>query len=332
MQIAAVGGITFALSLIVVLYSTPIARKAAIYFKILDFPDGKLKNQKQAVPYLGGISIYAAVLISSASLLRFDTDILGILLSGSILMLVGILDDLKALTPIIKLGGQIFACFVIVKADIFIDVVSLPWWINFPLTILWVLTIINTFNIIDVMDGLCITVTFFSSLFIAALAFLAGQNILGMLALSLCAAAFGFFWFNKPPAKIYLGDAGSMLVGLFIAAMAMSVRYTYHSNLGLIAPVVVLGVPIFELVLVVIIRTLNKKPFYLGSPDHFSLRLKKLGINNWWILFIVSLVSILLGIGSIIIVLGSATTGIVTAGLIVVMMLIAGVLLSMVKV
>ncbi len=284
------------ISFVISLYSTPIARKAAIYFNILDCPDGKLKTQKEPVPYLGGIPIFVSIMIAVSAVLKFDTDILGILLAGSILLIIGILDDLQALTPTVKLAGQLFAAVTIVKSDIMIKFVSFPWWINFPLTILWLVSIINAMNIIDVMDGLCTISAIFSSIFISIFAFIAGQNTVGVLSLSLTGALIGFFIYNKPKAKIYLGDAGSMLIGLFLAAMSMKVSYSYKSTLGIFVPIFILAVPIFDMAFVVIIRIINKKPFYLGSPDHFALRLRKRGLSVKSILVLVSLVSIFLGL------------------------------------
>ena len=136
----------------------------------------------------------------------------------------------------------------------------------------------------------------YSSIFISKFAFIAGKNTVGVLSLSLTGALIGFFIYNKPKAKIYLGDAGSMLIGLFLAAMSMKVSYSYKSTLGIFVPIFILAVPIFDMAFVVIIRIINKKPFYLGSPDHFALRLRKRGLSVKSILVLVSLVSIFLGL------------------------------------
>jgi len=298
MRIFIVSSLAIIISFIISLYATPIARKAALYFNILDKPDNKLKTHKKATPYLGGVAIYSALLISIASVMQFETKVLGILLAGSIILIVGILDDLQALTPIVKLMGQLFSAAVIIKSGIMIEVVALPWWINYPLTILWLLTIMNAINIIDIMDGLCTTTALFASILIALFAFLSKNFIIAIFSLTLVGSLLGFLKYNKPRAKIYLGDSGSMLIGLLLGTLCMSISYPAKTNLGVLIPLLILGIPLFDIVFVVLIRIFKRIPFYLGSSDHFAIRLKKKGYSEHKILLLVILISLFLMITS----------------------------------
>src|SRR5512136_786153 len=161
----------FMLSLGLSLYITPIVRKGALLYDIVDRPDGKLKNHKDPVAYLGGIAVYLAVLLTLALTFDLSREILGILLSGTIIVILGIIDDFKVLPPKIKFIGQSIAVLVLLKSEIFIKLVFLPTWLSLVLSFFWLMAIINAFNIIDVMDGLAAGIACIASfvLFVVAL-------------------------------------------------------------------------------------------------------------------------------------------------------------------
>ncbi len=317
----------FAVSVVLSLYTTPIARKAALFFGIVDKPDDKLKKHSEPTPYLGGISIFASVLIAASAFLVFDKMILGIMLAASIIIIVGILDDLQALKPSVKLAGQIFAALTVVKSGIMIEVVTLPWWLNFPLTVFWLLTCMNAFNIIDILDGLCSSAAFFASLLIAYFAFAEADYQVASLSLMLSGALLGFLRYNKPKASIFLGDAGSMLIGLLLGALSMSVGYSQRFNTGVLAPLFIMSVPLFDTGYVILIRLAKRKPFYLGSGDHFALRLRKKGFSDKKILFFVFFASLLSGIVSFFLVYNSSVISLPSAGIFVLTGVVFGIIL-----
>lgn len=146
--------LTCLLSFLLSFYGTPIARKVALRYNILDKPDGRLKRQKEPVPYLGGVIVYFAFISPISLMFEFNKPLLGILFASSILLLVGLFDDLRALTPGIKFTFQIIATYILIKSGIFINLIFIPPWLNAALSFLWLLTAINAFNIIDIMDGL----------------------------------------------------------------------------------------------------------------------------------------------------------------------------------
>ncbi len=129
-------------------------RKAALQFNIVDRPDGRLKNQRSPVPYLGGLAVYLAFLISLSLTFSFDQEMLGILLGGTIIVILGLIDDFGVLSPVVKLCGQSIAVLVLMRSGIIIQLDIIPWYISLPLSYVWLIGIINAFNIIDVMDGL----------------------------------------------------------------------------------------------------------------------------------------------------------------------------------
>jgi UDP-GlcNAc:undecaprenyl-phosphate GlcNAc-1-phosphate transferase len=273
--------LTFVFSLILSLYLTPVMRKAALQFGIVDHPDGKLKKHKKPMPYLGGIAIYLAFLLALAFSFtpEFNKEVLGLLLSGTIVLLLGFIDDLGFLKTWIKFAGQLIAVLVLVKSGIFIKLVFLPTYVSIPLTFLWLVGMINAFNIIDVMDGVAAGVAFFSAVAFFLVALLNGSLMIAIVAITLAGSLLGFLRYNFTPAKIYMGDTGSMFLGLMIGAMAMIGSYTEKNFLGFLAPLVILGIPIFETVQVMFARWQKGIPVVRGSPDHYALRLRAAGLS-----------------------------------------------------
>jgi UDP-GlcNAc:undecaprenyl-phosphate GlcNAc-1-phosphate transferase len=266
----------FVLALVLALYTTPLMRTAAIRFGIVDRPDGRLKNQKEPVPYLGGIAIYLAFLLALTATLRFDsTEVLGLLLAGSIIVILGLIDDFGVLTPRVKLAGQVVAVLTLMNSSIYIKLQFLPAWLALALSFLWLLAITNAFNIIDVMDGLAAGVAAAAAAVLFLVAVVNGRQTIAILLAALCGALIGFLRYNVHPAKIYMGDAGSMFTGLMLGALAMNNSYTRENMVASFAPVVILGVPVFDMLFVMWIRRRRGLPVMLGSPDHFALRLRR---------------------------------------------------------
>jgi len=266
----------FVLAIVLALYTTPLMRTAAIRFGIVDRPDGRLKNQKEPVPYLGGIAIYLAFLLALTATLRFDsTEVLGLLLAGSIIVILGLIDDFGVLSPRVKLAGQVVAVLTLMNSSIYIKLNFLPVWLALALSFLWLLAITNAFNIIDVMDGLAAGVAAAAAAVLFLVAAVNGRQTHAVLLAALCGALIGFLRFNVHPAKIYMGDAGSMFTGLMLGALAMNNSYTSENLVASLAPVVILGVPVFDMLFVMWIRHRRGLPVMLGSPDHFALRLRR---------------------------------------------------------
>jgi len=270
-----VDGLAFILALVLSVYGTPLARQAALRFNIVDRPDGRLKHQLAPVPYLGGLAIYLSFLITLALTFEFSHAVLGLLLAGTIIVMLGLIDDFGVLTPGAKFTGQLVAVFVLIKSGIRIELAFLPYWAQVALTVVWMVGLINAFNIIDVMDGLAGGVAVVSSVVLFVMAVVTGDEDAPVQMAALAGGLIGFLRYNWHPAKIYMGDAGSMFIGFLLGAVAMTLQYTHQSVLGLFAPPLILGVPIFDTFFVMAIRSMRGIPIFLGSPDHFALRLRR---------------------------------------------------------
>ena len=287
---------TFVLALCLCLYMTPIVIEAAIKYDIVDRPDGRLKNHTKTTAYLGGLSVYLAFLFTLALTFEFSREVLGLLLSGTIIVLLGIIDDLRALGPKLKLVGQAIAVFVLMKSGIYIRIVFLPSAACMLLTFFWLMTTINAFNIIDVMDGLSSGTALVAALVLFVVALLNGRPMIAVMTISLAGALLGFLRHNFTPARIYLGDAGSMFIGLMLGSLSMVGSYTGNNNIGCLAPLLFLGVPLFDTLFVMYLRWRRGVPVIYGSPDHFALRLRKWRLSTRQTVILSYMVSMMLGL------------------------------------
>src|SRR3989454_5990966 len=272
-------GLAFLLSFVFASCWTPLMRRAAEQLGIVDSPDGKLKKHGIAVPYFGGLAIYIGFLLTLGVFTDFGTETLGLLLSGTIALMVGLIDDFGVLRPAQKILGQALAALVLIKSGTYIKLTYLPVWVAIPLSVLWILAVTNALNIIDILDGLASGVAAIAAIAIAFANVMANRGPVAFLCIVLAGAIFGFLRYNFHPAKIYLGDAGSLFTGFMLAALSMNAGYTRANMLAVISPILILGIPLFDLALVMWIRWRNGIPVTKGSPDHFALRLRRCNLT-----------------------------------------------------
>jgi len=289
------------------LYLIPIVIKAAIKIRFFDAPDGKLKHQKEPVPYLGGIGVFIPFITTLGLCYPFQNHILWLLLGCTLLLFIGLIDDIKVLKPSQKFLGQTIAVLCFIKGGFSLKTDFMISLFHMGCLGFWMLTVINAFNLVDVMDGLCATLAL-----CGALAFFVFSLINHIYTTSLLLAAFigsilAFLFFNKPNAKIYLGDSGSLFIGGFLSTMPLFLScprissHVFDIGIGwffvlfetLLVPTLVLAVPLIEVASLFAIRSYIGIPFYNGSPHHFSIYLQKKGKNKWWVLLFATIMALL---------------------------------------
>jgi len=268
-------GLTFAIAAGLAAWLTPRVRDAALRFGIVDRPDGRLKTHREPVPYLGGLALFLAFLLALSVTFQFSREVLGMLLASSIVVILGLVDDLGQLGPWTKLAGQLVAVLVLIKAGIRIELTVLPPAVAIALSVVWLLAATNAFNLIDIMDGLSAGTAAIAAAALLVVADLNGDVMAATLMAGLAGSCLGFLRYNFEPARIYMGDAGSMFLGLLLGAIAMTNAYTDRNGLGAIAPALILGVPLFDMLFVMYVRRRRGLPVMLGSPDHVALRLRR---------------------------------------------------------
>ena len=265
----------FVLAYLLALVGVPMARRAALNFGVVDRPDGGLKTQKEPVPYLGGMAVFASFLLALGMTFELDHDLLGLLLASSIVATIGLIDDFGVLTPKAKVMGQLVAIFVLMRAGVSVHIAILPVWLQIVITLVWLVGMSNAFNLVDIMDGLAAGLGVISAGFLLVVASLNGRWVVAAFTVAMIGSLLGFLKLNFFPAKIYLGDTGSLFIGLALGALAMVMDYTRHNPLGWIAPLFMLALPIVDTAYVTVLRLKAGRKVYHGSPDHFPLRLRR---------------------------------------------------------
>ncbi len=280
---------------VITFYVTPLLILFAKKIDLLDRPDGFIKLHKSPTPYLGGLAVYTGFIASLALFYPFENNILLLIVGITLLLIIGLIDDLIVLKPLHKFLGQFIAVFCFLKAGYHLKINLFSNWWNIFLSGFWMLSIINAFNLVDVMDGLASTLAIgatFSFLFIAVISH---AFPVALLLSAFLGAILAFLWYNKPVAQIYLGDAGSLFIGGFLANIPFLLDWGTYSKYGYLAPLVILAIPALEVTTLIIIRTYQGIPFFQGSPHHFSMYLKRRGWPISLILFYVFALSLILG-------------------------------------
>ena len=262
---------------------TPVALSLAVKRQILDHPSG-YKKQESAVPYLGGLAIVCSfgIVILAGALLRplatFTAQVPLIIGCALLLSVIGLIDDLRGLNPLIRVVAEVVAAVLLFYSGIRVEMFPSGNPMNLVMTVLWVVGITNAFNLLDNMDGLSAGVAFIASGFFFLIAAANDQILVAALAVALAGCALGFLRHNFHPARIYMGDAGSLFFGFMLAVIGLKVRFVGPVRVTFLVPILILGVPIFDTVLVLVTRLLHKINPFLGGRDHTSHRLVFVGI------------------------------------------------------
>lgn len=272
---------------------TPLLRRAALSLRFVDRPKPH-KFHKEPVALLGGVGIYLSfsfALVASGGLLR---PLVGLLLGGSLLLFLGLIDDRRGMNPWAKLMGQTVASVIAVASGIQISFFLHPS-LNIPFTILWIVGIVNAFNLLDNMDGLSTGVSFIAA---STFAVLAGRYLeLGpeqiptsLASAALAGSCLGFLRYNSKPATIFMGDAGSMVLGYVLASVAALGSWKSPTTpTSVLTPLLVLAYPIFDTTFVVLRRAFEGRPIFQGGKDHTSHRLVGLGLGERETVFLIYL-------------------------------------------
>lgn len=269
-------------ALLLSLLLTPLALRVALRRQILDEPGGH-KSHSSPVPYLGGTAIVTAfaLVVGAGSLIRPPesgrNELLVILGLAVVLALMGLVDDLRNLNPWFRLAVQFGAAIGVAMTGA--GVTMFEWEpLNTAATVIWVVGITNAFNLLDNMDGLSAGVASIAAGWFFVIAAINGQFLVAGLAVGLAGCALGFLRHNFHPARIYMGDAGSLFLGFMLAVIGLRLRFDGPMEVTFMVPVLVLGVAIFDTTLVTVTRLLHRRSPLSGGRDHTSHRLVFVGI------------------------------------------------------
>jgi UDP-GlcNAc:undecaprenyl-phosphate GlcNAc-1-phosphate transferase len=314
----------FAGAFLTTLLALPLWLKWCLRTNLLDDPrDGKNfdapKIHTGAVPLAGGFAVLTGILlplIAGAGLIQFGIvkisfanliahglerrgiELVAIAFGAIAITFLGWFDDKHELKPLPKLLGQFLIALLVAIACKRITLFVHSEIFSYAITILWLLTVINAFNFMDNMNGLCAGLGAIGAFIFAVIAAANGEYLVAITGFLMCGALVGFLPWNFPSARAFLGDAGSHLVGYLLAVMAILPHFYTKQNprpLAVLAPLFVLAIPLVDIAQVSVLRTLNKKPFWIGDTNHLSHRLVKIGMSRTRAVLMLWLAAALIG-------------------------------------
>lgn len=264
------------------LVCTPLAIATALRRGVLDKPGGH-KGHSSPVPYLGGLAVVVSfavtmlvpvIAIEESSVSRQFLIVIGVALA---LAFLGLFDDLRGLSPILRLACEIAAGVVVWNLDIGVQLVGVPW-VDGMITVFWVVGITNAFNLLDNMDGLSAGMAAIASFSFFAISASNGQYMVAALSLALGGCALGFLRHNFHPARVYMGDSGALFFGFLVAFVGLKLQLNISRDVSVLIPIVVCSVAVLDTTLVTIARLRHGLSPFQGGRDHISHRLVKVGL------------------------------------------------------
>ena len=295
--------------------ATPLIRRLAQSMNFVDSPATR-KVHVTPVPMLGGVAIYIGLVSAMAFAgTRPYQELIGVLAGATVMTAIGLVDDRYGLGPLVKIGGQIAGGAILIASGIQVALFASNV-LNIVLTIFWIAGICNAINFLDNMDGLAAGITVVASGFFFAVATIEGLGLVASLAAATLGACIGFLYYNFSPASLFMGDAGSLLLGYTLAILGIKLQFVGRpSSVTWMIPIVILGLPIFDTTLVVISRVLRRKPVYEGGRDHTSHRLVAvLGMPSHRAVMTLYLVAATLGMTALMLREATQTQGYVILG------------------
>lgn len=278
---------------------TPLVKKFAIKVGAVDVPNAR-KVHTRIMPRMGGLAIYAAFVLTLLGFMLVAPDTLfgstrsaslvkSLLAGGTIIVLIGALDDRFELSAKVKLVGQILAaCVVVFGFGLKVDFINVPFgdqyvnfdaWIAIPVTIFWIVGVTNAINLIDGLDGLAAGVSGISIATLLVMAVIMGNPAVILLCSILLGCVIGFLFFNFHPARIFMGDSGSLFLGFSLAVISL-LGFKQVAIVSFITPLLIIGVPLSDTFFAIVRRALQKKPIFAPDKGHLHHCLRELGFSH----------------------------------------------------
>ncbi|WP_195573650.1 MraY family glycosyltransferase [Paenibacillus sp. 1001270B_150601_E10] len=287
------------LSLLLATGLTPLVKKFAVKVGAVDVPNAR-KVHTRIMPRMGGLAIYAAFVLTLLGFMLVAPDTLfgstrsaslvkSLLAGGTIIVLIGALDDRFELSAKVKLVGQIIAaCVVVFGFGLKVDFINVPFgdqyvnfdaWIAIPVTIFWIVGVTNAINLIDGLDGLAAGVSGISIATLLVMAVIMGNPAVILLCSILLGCVVGFLFFNFHPARIFMGDSGSLFLGFSLAVISL-LGFKQVAIVSFITPLLIIGVPLSDTFFAIVRRALQKKPIFAPDKGHLHHCLRELGFSH----------------------------------------------------
>ncbi len=293
-------------------YLTPVARKIAIKVGAIDVPKDNRRVHTKPIPRMGGLAIYVSFVIVMFIFSNIEMrKLIGILLGSTLLVIMGMIDDVKPLGAKLKLVLQIVAALILVyfgfKIEFLTSFFNETGYIflskfSIPITVIWIVGITNTINLVDGLDGLATGISTFAAITFAYVSYSSGNIPITIISFILIGASLGFLPYNFNPASIFMGDTGAYFLGFVLAAISVEGTLKGATAAAITITLLALGLPIFDTAFAIIRRTINKKPIFQADKGHFHHRLLHIGMNQRKAVLVIYFISMLMNFTAIAIV------------------------------
>lgn len=278
----------FVLALAIALALTPLTGRLARRLGAIDDATDRPRVHSQPIPRIGGLAIVAAILVPTLLLVRQAGPLAGIVIGTVVVAAVGLVDDVRGLSPKVKLAAVAAAALIPVAGwDLHVERVGLPvigtiefGWLAYPLTVLWIALVANLVNLIDGVDGLAAGIVAIATAAFALLAASFGRLEVAAMSAIVCGATLGFLRHNYHPAKVFMGDTGALALGFITGALAVEGVLKGAATIALAAPLLVLAVPILDTSFVVLKRLKYHRPPFGADQNHFYHRFLRIGFSQ----------------------------------------------------
>jgi len=318
-QITAVGTALAALlaAAVVALISTPVVRSLAFRVGAVDVPKDNRRMHKHPIPRMGGLAIFFGFILSVLMFSKLDDQLRSMLLGAVIIVILGIFDDIYALSAKLKFVVQILAALIAVFGGHRIDFLSNinifssePFWelgwLSVPISVIWIVGITNAVNLIDGLDGLACGVSTISSMTLLVIALVVSEPEVAILMAALSGACLGFLPYNLNPAKIFMGDTGSTFLGFVLAVVSIQGLFKVAAIISFAVPFLILGLPIFDTCFAILRRVSHGQSPMAPDRGHIHHRLIDMGLTQKQAVAVLYVISAILGLSAVVL----TTTGV----------------------
>jgi UDP-GlcNAc:undecaprenyl-phosphate GlcNAc-1-phosphate transferase len=296
----------FIFALVISYILTPFVKRLAWKAGAVDIPKDERRVHTKPIPRIGGLAIYIAFIVTVLITMPVTDNIKGVIIGGTLITILGVLDDIYNLPAKIKLLGQVAAAGILVYFGIKVEWVTNPLGdmvylgkLSIPITIFWIVGVTNTLNFIDGLDGLAAGIASIASFTLMLVALNEGLGPVVILTAALAGGAVGFLPFNFNPAKIFMGDTGAMFLGYVLAAISVMGAIKSATAIALAVPILALGLPIFDTAFAILRRAINGYPVMKADKDHLHHRLLAIGLTQRQTVLIMYSISAALGMSAI---------------------------------
>ena len=299
--------LAFALSLVIAFLMTPPVKRFAEKVGAIDVPKDDRRVHNHPIPRMGGLAIFMGFVLSLIVFVPMSTKVLGLLVGALIIAVMGGVDDIVCLNPWIKLLGQVIAALVAIRCGLVFDVISNPnifaeetyieiGYLSIPLTMLWIVACTNAVNLIDGLDGLAVGVSAISSLTMLIVSLFVSEPVVSLILAALTGACLGFMPYNLNPAKIFMGDVGSQLLGFVLSTASIMGLFKLHAIITFFVPLLALALPLADTIFAFFRRILHGQSPFKADKGHFHHRLLAMGLNQKQVVAVLYGISAVLGL------------------------------------